>query len=106
MWRPGYWQWTGVAGSNWQWAPGQYVLPPSTASRWVPSTWAHETGRGCAVRRSARIGADDDLLRPAWRERHHCPEPPARAAGRDHPGGTDCDARNGLAAGRVELPER
>ena len=46
VWRSGYWQWTGVAGANWQWVPGQYVLPPSGASRWVPGTWAHEEGRG------------------------------------------------------------
>ena len=46
VWLAGYWQWTGVAGSNWQWVPGQYVLPPATATRWVPGTWSHEPGRG------------------------------------------------------------
>lgn len=39
VWQPGHWQWTGVTGSEWQWAPGQYVVPPTTVSQWVPGHW-------------------------------------------------------------------
>jgi len=39
VWQPGHWQWTGVTGSEWQWAPGQYVVPPTAMSQWVPGHW-------------------------------------------------------------------
>jgi len=45
VWQPGHWRWTGIAGSQWQWQPGQYVMPPSTASHWVPGQWM-QSGNG------------------------------------------------------------
>jgi hypothetical protein len=46
VWQPGHWRWTGIAGSDWQWVSGQYVIPPATASRWVPGQWMQQAGGG------------------------------------------------------------
>lgn len=46
VWQAGHWRWTGVAGSEWQWVPGQYVVPPVTASRWIPGQWVQQPGGG------------------------------------------------------------
>ena len=46
VWQPGHWQWTGIAGSDWQWVSGQYVVPPAAVSQWVPGHWEQQVGRG------------------------------------------------------------
>ena len=28
VWQPGHWMFTGVAGNEWAWQPGQYTPPP------------------------------------------------------------------------------
>jgi hypothetical protein len=46
MWQPGHWQWTGIAGSPWQWVAGEYVVPPTTVSQWMPGHWENRFGQG------------------------------------------------------------
>jgi hypothetical protein len=42
VWQPGHWQYTGVAGREWAWQPGQYVPPPLGETTWVPGHWVQQ----------------------------------------------------------------
>lgn len=36
VWRPGYWNWTGV---RYLWIPGMYLIEPRPGVVWVPGHW-------------------------------------------------------------------
>jgi WXXGXW repeat (2 copies) len=46
VWQPGHWMYTGVAGSEWAWQPGQYRPPPIGQTTWVPGHWAQQPTGG------------------------------------------------------------
>ena len=43
-WQPGHWRYTGRAGDQWSWQPGQYVIMPPGAHAWVPGQWQAQNG--------------------------------------------------------------
>lgn len=42
VWQPGHWEYTGMAGHEWSWQPGQYVPPPPGETTWIPGRWAQQ----------------------------------------------------------------
>ena len=46
VWQPGHWQYSGIAGREWSWQPGQYVPPPVGQTTWVPGRWIQQPTGG------------------------------------------------------------
>jgi hypothetical protein len=46
VWQPGHWQYTGIAGHEWAWQPGQYVPPPPGQTTWIPGHWTQQPTGG------------------------------------------------------------
>jgi len=46
IWRPGHWVYTGIAGNEWSWQPGQYMSPPVGETTWVPGHWVQQPNGG------------------------------------------------------------
>jgi len=46
VWQPGHWLYTGIAGQDWSWQPGQYVPPPPGQTTWVPGQWVQQPTGG------------------------------------------------------------
>jgi len=46
VWQPGHWMFTGVAGNEWSWQPGQYMPPPMGETTWVPGHWTQQPTGG------------------------------------------------------------